>query len=90
MIVEVTTLVSILVIAYLTKKSYDRAMETRAHYEQGIWELNQKILANKGAIHALQFHAERNSVKTITTNDSKPKAKRGRPRKNKAMLPLGE
>ena len=86
MIVEITTLVAISIVAYLTKKSYDRTMETRADYEQGIWELNQKILANKGAIHALQFHAERTNA---TPEEVKPKAKRGRPRKKKVHQ-LGE
>ena len=86
MIVEVTTLVAISIIAYLTKKSHTQTMETRADYEQGIWELNQKILANKGAINALQFHAERTNA---TPEEVKPKAKRGRPRKKKVHQ-LGE
>jgi len=80
MIVEITTLVSISIIAYLTKKSYDRELETREKYQQGMWELNQRILANKGAIGALQFHAEKTNS---NLKEVKPKAKRGRPRKKK-------
>ena len=88
MIVEVTTLVAILVIAYLTKKSHTQTMETRADYEQGVWALNQKILANKGAINALQFHAERNNPKSEL---AAPKKKRGRPRKTAPKVhQLGE
>ena len=86
MIVEVITLGAILIIGYLTKKSHDQATEAKEGYEQGMWALNQKILANKGAINALQFHAERTNA---TPEEVKPKAKRGRPRKKKVHQ-LGE
>jgi hypothetical protein len=53
-----------------------------------MWALNQKILANKGAINALQFHAERNNPKSEL---AAPKKKRGRPRKTAPKVhQLGE
>lgn len=88
MIVEVITLGSILVVAYMTKKSHDQTTEAKESYEQGMWALNQKILANKGAINALQFHAERTNPKSEL---AAPKKKRGRPRKTAPKVhQLGE
>ena len=88
MIVEVITLGAISIIGYLTKKSNDQATEAKEGYEQGMWALNQKILANKGAINALQFHAERTNPKSEL---AAPKKKRGRPRKTAPKVhQLGE
>jgi hypothetical protein len=83
-----TILLCIVVIAYLSIKITRNLYKIEEEIGQAIWALNQKMLKNTGSIHRLEFMIEPKA------KIEKPKAKRGRPRKNaptpKVVHPLGK
>jgi len=84
----IVILLCIVVIAYLSVVVSSRLTRLEAELNQAAWALNQKMLKNTGSIHRLEFMIEPKA------KIEKPKAKRGRPRKNaptpKVVHPLGK
>jgi len=84
----IVILLCIVVIAYLSVVVSSRLTRLEAELNQAAWTLNQKMLKNTGSIHRLEFMIEPKA------KIEKPKAKRGRPRKNaptpKVVHPLGK
>jgi len=75
----IVILLCIVVIAYLAVIISSKLTRLEAELNQAAWTLNQKMLKNTGSIHRLEFMIEPKPALV------KPKAKRGRPRKNKII-----
>ena len=75
----ITILICIIIIAYLSVVVSGRITQLEADLNQAVYTLDKKMRKNMNNMHRLEF------IYDPKPKLEKPKAKRGRPRKNKII-----